>query len=123
MRWEYRSFRGLAAQIEHADALDKLGLEGWEAFSAMPLGVLPPNYLVLLKRPLPENPPSTPLHSTELVGWLSQRVLNILQRNGFRTLEQVIAVSAEDLRSIRGIGPSTLREIRELVRWGEEHAS
>ncbi|MFC4055145.1 DNA-directed RNA polymerase subunit alpha C-terminal domain-containing protein [Actinomadura syzygii] len=58
--------------------------------------------------------PETPIPLTEVQARLGVRVYNLLARQGFRTLDEVLAVPEETLRQERGVGRHCLEKIRQL---------
>jgi len=50
-----------------------------------------------------------------LRGLLNDRLVDVLERAGYGTVASIAGASDEDLRAVNGVGPVTLREIRELI--------
>lgn len=50
-----------------------------------------------------------------LRGLLNDKVVAVLERAGFSTVASIAGATDEELRAVGGVGPVTLREIRELI--------
>ncbi len=50
-----------------------------------------------------------------LRGLLNDRLVQVLERAGYDTVASIAGATDEALRAVSGVGPVTLREIRELI--------
>ncbi len=53
-----------------------------------------------------------------LRGLLADRLVDALERAGFGTVASIAGATDAELRAVGGVGPVTLREIRELIPYG-----
>lgn len=58
-------------------------------------------------------PPETPIES--LVDVIGANLCNLLITNGFYTVESLRGATDEELTKIRGIGPGTVRKLKEAI--------
>jgi len=50
-----------------------------------------------------------------LRGLLNDRLVDVLERAGFGTVASIAGASDAELRAVGGVGPRTLKEIRDLI--------
>jgi len=62
-----------------------------------------------------EMPPTVLVVQEGLQGLLNDRLALALERGGYATVASIAEATDDELRAVNGVGPVTLREVREVI--------